>query len=34
MDEFLAGLSYLHKRKIMRYTQPNTDDRRRPPTTT
>ena len=24
MDEFLNGLSYLHKRKIMRYTQPNT----------
>ena len=24
MDEFLEGLSYLHKRKIMRYTQPHT----------
>src|SRR3569623_750176 len=24
MDEFLGGLSYLHKRKIMRYTQPHT----------
>ena len=24
MDEFLDGLSYLHKRKIMRYTQPHT----------
>ena len=23
MDEFLGGLSYLHKRKIMRYTLPN-----------
>jgi ectoine hydroxylase-related dioxygenase (phytanoyl-CoA dioxygenase family) len=25
MDEFLSGLSYLHKRKIMRFTLPNTD---------
>jgi ectoine hydroxylase-related dioxygenase (phytanoyl-CoA dioxygenase family) len=25
MDEFLGGLSYLHKRKIMRYTQPHTE---------
>jgi ectoine hydroxylase-related dioxygenase (phytanoyl-CoA dioxygenase family) len=24
MDEFLEGISYLHKRKIMRYTQPHT----------
>ncbi|EPE95246.1 phytanoyl-CoA dioxygenase family protein [Rhizobium grahamii] len=24
MDEFLSGISYLHKRKIMRFTQPNT----------
>ncbi len=24
MDEFLSGLSYLHKRKIMRFTLPNT----------
>lgn len=24
MDEFLSGLSYLHKRKIMRYTLPHT----------
>jgi ectoine hydroxylase-related dioxygenase (phytanoyl-CoA dioxygenase family) len=24
MDEFLGGLSYLHKRKIMRFTQPGT----------
>ena len=23
MDQFLTGLSYLHKRKIMRFTQPN-----------
>jgi ectoine hydroxylase-related dioxygenase (phytanoyl-CoA dioxygenase family) len=25
MDEFLVGLSYLHKRKLLRYTQPNTE---------
>ena len=25
MDQFLGGLSYLHKRKIMRFTQPNTE---------
>lgn len=25
MDEFLEGMSYLHKRKIMRYTQPHTE---------
>jgi len=24
MDEFLQGISYLHKRKIMRFTRPNT----------
>ncbi|MBD9447491.1 phytanoyl-CoA dioxygenase family protein [Rhizobium sp. RHZ01] len=24
MDEFLSGISYLHKRKIMRFTQPGT----------
>lgn len=24
MDEFLEGLSYLHKRKLLRYTQPHT----------
>ena len=24
MDEFLGGLSYLHKRKIMRFTLPGT----------
>lgn len=25
MDEFLSGISYLHKRKIMRFTRPGTD---------
>jgi ectoine hydroxylase-related dioxygenase (phytanoyl-CoA dioxygenase family) len=25
MDEFLGGLSYLHKRKLLRYTQPHTE---------
>lgn len=25
MDEFLGGISYLHKRKMLRYTQPFTD---------
>jgi ectoine hydroxylase-related dioxygenase (phytanoyl-CoA dioxygenase family) len=25
MDEFVQGISYLHKRKIMRFTRPNTD---------
>ncbi|MBB3607624.1 phytanoyl-CoA dioxygenase family protein [Rhizobium sp. BK602] len=25
MDEFLQGISYLHKRKIMRFTRPNTN---------